>query len=484
MNLKYKKICAHCGEEFETNSPQKIYCNRPHYRPCPICGTPVKMIDNDFTRPPKCCSSECSHKLRQQKMKPRKCVECGKTFIPKSGVNTICDGPHFRKCVICGKEFEVSRRDIHDNITACSSECKLALQRQHNLENYGVTHPMQLKEVRAKLQNTMLEKYGVEHALQNKKLSEKQQGTAYKTNMEHNGVPYACMLTQCMNAQGRIISNINIKVGHKIEDLGLEYSFEKKLGNRSYDICIDSIRTLIEINPTYTHNTHGNHWGEGLDPSYHIEKTRIAQAHGYRCIHIFDWDDIDRVVRLLAPTKKIYARDCSIYKIYPKYGDSFLNDNHLQGTCRGQTLYLGLVKDKKLYQIITFGKPRYDKKHDVELLRLCTLEGYTVVGGSSKLFSFATKRFGLNNIISYCDISKFSGDVYTKIGMKKIRTSPPQEVWSRDGDKITANLLRQRGYDQLFKTNYGKGTSNEQLMLEHGWLPVHDCGQAVYEFKE
>ena len=67
--------------------------------------------------------------------------------------------------------------------------------------------------------------------------------------------------------------------------------------------------------------------------------------------------------------------------------------------------------------------------------------------------------------------------------MHLIRTTPPQEIWSRGNQKITANLLRQRGYDQLFKTDYGKGTSNEQLMIENGWLPVYDCGQAVYEFK-
>ena len=66
--------------------------------------------------------------------------------------------------------------------------------------------------------------------------------------------------------------------------------------------------------------------------------------------------------------------------------------------------------------------------------------------------------------------------------MKMIRKSPPQEIWSRDTDKVTANLLRQRGYDQLFNANYGKNTSNEQLMLEHGWLPVYDCGQCVYEY--
>ena len=67
--------------------------------------------------------------------------------------------------------------------------------------------------------------------------------------------------------------------------------------------------------------------------------------------------------------------------------------------------------------------------------------------------------------------------------MHLLRTTPPQEVWSRGVEKITANLLRQRGYDQLFGTSYGKGTNNELLMLQNGWLPVYDCGQAVFEYR-
>nr|DAX73793.1 MAG TPA: Protein of unknown function (DUF2812) [Caudoviricetes sp.] len=40
-----------------------------------------------------------------------------------------------------------------------------------------------------------------------------------------------------------------------------------------------------------------------------------------------------------------------------------------------------------------------------------------------------------------------------------------------------------RGFDQLFGTMYGKGTSNEELMLEYGWKPIYDCGQLVFFYK-
>ena len=133
---------------------------------------------------------------------------------------------------------------------------------------------------------------------------------------------------------------------------------------------------------------------------------------------------------------------------------------------------------------MSFGASRFDKMYQIELLRLCSHSSYVVVGGAQKLFLHAlADNPNWMSIISYCDLAKFAGDVYYKLGMKKERITPPQIVWSKGKQKITSMLLRQRGYDQIFKTNYGKGTSNEQLMLENGWLPVYDCGQAVFVYE-
>lgn len=62
------------------------------------------------------------------------------------------------------------------------------------------------------------------------------------------------------------------------------------------------------------------------------------------------------------------------------------------------------------------------------------------------------------------------------------KTTLPRRIWSKGNKMITDNLLNQRGYDQLFSTNYGKGTSNESLMINNGWLPIYDCGQGVYSY--
>lgn len=345
------------------------------------------------------------------------------------------------------------------------------------IEKYGVTNAMYIPQVKEKMESTFQSKYGVSNPLKCDEVKQKLQ----HTNMERYDVPWFCMTQKCREA-GSPISSHNRAAQQRLLDMGVYATLELRIKNRSYDICIPDQNVLIEIDPTYTHNSFGNHWDEnGLDKYYHRDKTELAEKHGYRCIHVFDWDDIDKIVESLQPKTTLYARKCKIFKIKNEVCDEFLKKYHFQGTCRGQLLCLGLVYCDELVEVMTFGKPRYSKKHDVELLRLCTKPEYRVVGGASKLFKFATDYYGLHNIISYCDRSKFSGQVYEQLGMSLIRKTPPQEVWCDGKNKITANLLRQRGFDQLFHTNYGKGTNNNQLMLEHGWLPIYDCGQLVYE---
>ena len=159
----------------------------------------------------------------------------------------------------------------------------------------------------------------------------------------------------------------------------------------------------------------------------------------------------------------------------------FLTYNHIQGSVKGQIICLGLFDKKdELVEVMTFGYPRYNKKYQWELFRLASSKGCNIVGGAGKLFAQFIKELDPESIISYCNLSKFNGDVYTKLGFKLLRINDPGKWWSKSHRVISDTLLRQRGYDQLFGTNYGKGTSNEDLMIKNWWLPVYDCGQAVY----
>lgn len=342
------------------------------------------------------------------------------------------------------------------------------------LANLGVDNPSKSPLVIDKITSTFIARYGVKRAVNVPEFRQKM----IDTMTERYGVEY---YTQSKDMDHFRISKINKQFSELLTQADIPHELEFSIGRKVYDLRIG--QTLVEINPSYTHNYIGNHWNrEGLSESYHLNKSQLAEENGYQCVHVFDWDDPEKIINMLRRKKTVHARKCQIYKLNLDYTNEFLDNYHLQSKCKGQLVCLGLVYEGELYQVMTFGKPRYDKKFDVELLRLCTKPGYQVVGGASKLFKYFTQFYEVGSVISYCDISKFSGNVYEQIGMKLIRTTPPQEIWSRGTDKVTANLLRQRGYDQLFGTDYGKGTSNDELMLQNGWLPVYDCGQRVYAY--
>lgn len=474
------KICQACGLPFQTNSSQKLFCNRGHSTPCPACGQRVFKWDNDFTRKPVYCCKECYETSRRANLPIRKCIVCGDEFRATSGVALICNKEHHSSCIICGKDMIITKKMWHDKIDTCSKECNKEKLRRFYQEKYGVDHPMQSSIVQSHHRAAMKAKYGVEHALQDPNILQ----STFQTNLERFGTKFACNREECKSKTDNGNSKINDRFATMITNLGLNVEREKQLDSRLFDIYLPEQKTLIEIDPTYTHNSVANHWNQPVDKNYQQMKSQIASENGLRCIHVFDWDSTEKILDLIRPKSKLGARKCIVKEVSVSEANQFLTKYHLQGSLYKQTYRIGLYYQNELVQLMTFGPPRYDKKFSCELLRLCTKRGFYIQGGAVKLFNYATNQNKeWTSIISYCDSAKFTGHAYIKMNMKLVRTTPPQAVWSKGSEKVTSMLLRQRGYDQLFKTNYGKGTSNEQLMLDNGWLPVYDCGQKVFEWR-
>lgn len=275
----------------------------------------------------------------------------------------------------------------------------------------------------------------------------------------------------------------NMKFAKLLDTIGISYQQEFVIKTKSYDFKIGNI--LIEINPTPTHNSYHLPYPpyKGLDNEYHIKKSKLASDFGYRCIHIWDWDDIDKIIELLKPRTRIYARNCAVKEVSKQQSDEFCDLHHLQGKAR-DSIRIGLFYEDNLVSVMTFGKPRYNKNYEYELIRYCST--MNIVGGSEKLFNYFINRYKPKSIISYCDNSKFKGNVYTKLGFSLDSVSLGRHWYNmKTGVHITDNLLRQRGFDQLLGDTYGyfgKGSSNEQLMYEHDFFDVYDAGQSKYSW--
>lgn len=503
----YHKICKICGNPFESKSNRAEVCKRVHTSVCCICGKEYVM------KPPytsKTCSLRCGQQIgnlsrkrtflerygTDNPMKVDKFKEAARaSSISKYGV----DNPSKSEVVI--KKISTTFQQRYGVNNAMKVKEFAQKQRDSVEQSLGVRYPIQNNEIHDKIRQTNLERYGADNPLGSEEVRSRWMEKYRKTHeydlpiqdpgvkekvvescMKKYGVPYACMTPNCRSSY-RTVSKINKAFGTLLEEHSMPYETEFPLKRKSFDFKINNI--LVEIDPTSTHNSTMSIFPDSKPTScsYHIEKTKIAEDNGYRCIHVFDWDDWRSILELLLPRKRLHARKCRVQKVDKKTADEFTAVHHLSGKCNGQNINYGLYYDNdELVEVMTFGKPRYNKKYDLELLRLCTCKGIEVIGGASKLFHEFCKDHEDLSIISYCDLSKFTGSVYEKIGMKLSHVTSPAKIWSKGSKKITDNLLRQRGYDQLFNANYGKGTSNEQLMLEHGWLPVYDCGQRVFTY--
>lgn len=347
------------------------------------------------------------------------------------------------------------------------------------IKNYNVTNPSKSQIILDKIKNTKINKYGGygwDSDLIRQKYQEKM--------IERYGVEWGCQTEQCINANHSKDSKPNLIFEEKLKNNNIEYEREFCLDSFKYDFKVSNY--LIEINPSYTHNItipYRNNDKLRIDKNYHQIKSETARKYDYTCIHIFDWDDEEKIIAFLKPKNKIYARKCEIRNLNKEEEILFLNTYHLQGYIKSEICF-GLFYNNSLVSLMSFGIPRYNKNYEWELLRYCVKDN--IIGGAEKLFTYFLTNHKPKNIISYCDLSKFNGEVYNKLNFKLLNKNiRPSKHWFnlKTGKHITDNLLRQRGYDQLFGTNYGKGISNEQLMLENNFLEIFDSGQATYVYE-
>lgn len=387
--------CKNCNKEFTLTSVQeKNYLKRGY------CF----------------CSKKCAALYNNKNKDPNKWIKQDKDsgrFLRKEQEITI------GKCCYCNKEFTLTRlqvkRLLNNELIYCSKSCSAKVSnanrsnkwketkketslRRYNDENY--VNKEQISESVKKLYETrndygfssnsykqqMLDKYGVENISQSEWLKQH--------NLEKYGAEYyfqSDVFRDHMNEllkEGKLnihkISKINLKFQNKLNDLDVKNEIEFYLSPYYYDFKIDD--TLIEIDPTATHNCTINFYNfsneKVIKRDYHLNKTKNANNNGYRCIHIFDWDDEDKIIDLIRNKNRIYARNCILKEIDKLNADNFLDKYHLQNKCNGNTVNIGLYYKDILVQIMTFGKPRYNKNYEWELLRLCSHNEYQIIGGA------------------------------------------------------------------------------------------------------
>lgn len=264
----------------------------------------------------------------------------------------------------------------------------------------------------------------------------------------------------------------------------IEYNVRCIVKQYELDIYLPDRKLAIEFN--------GNYWHSDVnkDANYHQRKTIEFAKHGIQIIHIFEyeWDDIELQNKLkiylrdiLGDTQRIFAKNTYVKETTYTEVKQFEDENHLSGSTYSE-INLGMYFESQLIGIATFGKPRFDKNAEYELIRLCFKQGIRVVGGSEKLFKYFVSKYKPNNIISYCDISKFKGSVYIKLGFKSTTDmiTRPGYIWF---NLETKQILSRYNTQKSKISSYNDGETETNIMENNGFVKIHNAGNLKFIWK-
>lgn len=264
-------------------------------------------------------------------------------------------------------------------------------------------------------------------------------------------------------------------------------SYRKLIKNKEVDMYFPDYNLAIEVNGLYWHSE------RFIDKNYHKEKTNLVTETGTRLMQIFsdEWFYKQDIVKSMlssafGKTKKIFARKCTLKDITYSDAKTFLTENHIQGSAIS-SYNLGLFYDEVLVAVMTFAKPRFNKKYDWELMRFANLKNHTVVGGAGKLFAhFKKYKLGAGSIISYCDLRLGTGKMYNKIGMTQIGVTEPNYFYLDPSYSVRHNRMKFQKHklQQIMGDSFDPNKTEIENMKNYGYFRTWDCGNLIFEYRK
>lgn len=281
----------------------------------------------------------------------------------------------------------------------------------------------------------------------------------------------------CKNMSG--VSNGELEVREFINELGFVTINNKYINNVSVDILCGEIG--IEYDGLYWHSD------DFKNKDFHKNKTLSCSEVGVNLLHIFSnewktkreiWESV--IKNKLGLSKRIYARKCQLKEINSNETTKFLDNNHLQGSI-GAKVRLGLYFNEELVSIMTFGKPRFNKETDWELIRFCNVLGCNVVGAASKLLSYFEKIYNPKSLISYANLRWSNGNLYEVLGFKYVGDSSPAGWYFKEGvDKLENRLKYQKHKLKDLLSSYDSELTADENLKLNNYKKIYDCGNMIY----
>lgn len=410
------------------------------------------------------------------------------------------------------KKTSTDKYGVEHHMKLSSQKCKV---RTTNLEKYGVEFPLQnsdiktsarqkylskstseIELIRKSTQNTLLRKYGVTAAsrihlsqttleiLDNEeKFRNYVNGLTRKEATDSLDISdYTLYLYSIKyNASDLFarpaMSAFELEVGKFIEELGLTIDRNNRtiIPPKELDIYIPEKNIAIECCGLYWHAEKS----AGRLRDYHVDKFTECNEKNILLITIFEdeWTAQQQQVKsrlqhiVGASFNKIYARNCIVKETTSKNIKAFVDQYHLQGHI-SSSINLTLEHNGIVVAAMTFGKARYNKQHQYELLRFCTCN--SVIGAAGKLFSYFLKKYAPHSVVSYSDNRWGVGNVYKSLGF--VKEADTVGYFYTDYRQRYNRVQYQK--HKLVATGHDSNLSEWEIMQQQGFDRIWDCGQS------
>lgn len=268
------------------------------------------------------------------------------------------------------------------------------------------------------------------------------------------------------------------------------------LNGLELDILIPDKKVAIEYNGLMFHREGlvKTGIGGGKSKNYHLNKTILAQEKGYKLIHIFEdeWLDkkdivVSKIKHILGvnDSEKVYARKCIIKQIDSKISKKFLDKNHIQGSDNTK-IRLGAYYNEQLVGVMTFLSY---KDNTYKLNRYATNNKFRVIGLASKLLKHFIRKYNPNKITTFADrrFTNYSeNSVYDKLGFKLVEEQKPVYHYINVNKQEFRRYNRQRFMKHKILEMYPMLSSKlteKELMVALGYDRIWDCGHFKFELE-
>jgi len=224
---------------------------------------------------------------------------------------------------------------------------------------------------------------------------------------------------------------------------------------------------------------------------YHYNKTLNCELKNISLIHIFEneWYKKQEIVKSVLKNLlgvngiKVYARQCKLKLITSNETvENFLVHNHMQGMS-SSSIKIGLFYNNELISLMTFGKSRFDKNYEWEMIRYCNKLNHSIIGGASKMFNYFIKNYHPKSIVSYNDKRYFSGRIYSKLGFEFVECTSPNYWYIFDSYSSVKNRIGfQKHKLKAMLPTYDENITEWQNMKNNGYDRIWDCGNGKWHF--